>query len=109
MVVKNDGRREPFDRKKLRNGLQRACEKRPIPSARLDAIADEVESRLHEGSDRELSTRAIGSLVMERLKELDEVAYVRFASVYRQFEDVGEFLDELKTLLSGRRHPKGVV
>jgi transcriptional repressor NrdR len=109
MVVKNDGRREPFDRKKLRTGLSRACEKRPIPSARLDAIADEVESRLHESSDREISTRAIGSLVMERLKELDEVAYVRFASVYRQFEDVGEFLDELKTLLSGRRHPKGAV
>ena len=107
MVVKNDGRREPFDRKKLRAGLSRACEKRPIPSARLDTIADEAENRLHESAEREMSTREIGSLVMERLKELDEVAYVRFASVYRQFEDVGEFLDELKTLLSGRRQPRG--
>ncbi len=107
MVVKNDGRREPFDRKKLRGGLQKACEKRPIPSARLDAIADEIENRLHEGTDREMTTREIGELVMERLKDLDEVAYVRFASVYRQFEDVGEFLDELKTLLSGRRPAKG--
>lgn len=107
MVVKNDGRREPFDRKKLRSGLQKACEKRPIPLTKLDAIAEEVENRLHEGTEREMTTREIGELVMERLKDLDEVAYVRFASVYRQFEDVGEFLDELKTLLSGRRPAKG--
>jgi transcriptional repressor NrdR len=103
MVVKNDGRREPYDRKKLRTGLSRACEKRPISSARLDEIADEIENRLHETSEREMSTRDIGTLVMARLKALDEVAYVRFASVYRRFEDVGEFLDELKSLLSGRR------
>jgi transcriptional repressor NrdR len=107
MVVKNDGRREQFDRKKLRTGIQKACEKRPVPSARLDAIAEEAENRLHDSADREMTTREIGALVMERLKELDEVAYVRFASVYRQFEDVGEFLNELKTLLSGRRPAKG--
>ena len=107
MVVKNDGRREPYDRKKLRTGLSRACEKRPISSARLDAIADEIENRLHETSEREMSTHDIGTLVMARLKALDEVAYVRFASVYRRFEDVGEFLDELKSLLSGRRRRRG--
>lgn len=102
MVVKSDGRREAFDGRKLRNGLQKACEKRPVPPARLDEIAEDVERRLHDRPDREMTTREIGGLVMERLKELDEVAYVRFASVYRRFEDVGEFLDELKALLSGR-------
>jgi transcriptional repressor NrdR len=107
MVVKNDGRRESFDRKKLSAGLARACEKRPIPFARLETIADEVENRLHDSAEREISTREIGALVMERLKELDEVAYVRFASVYRKFEDVGEFLDELKRLLASRRPAKG--
>jgi transcriptional repressor NrdR len=107
MVVKNDARREPFDRKKLLAGLRRACEKRPIPAARLETIVAEVENRLHDSPEREMTTREIGAIVMSRLKALDGVAYVRFASVYRQFEDVGEFLDELKTLLSGRRRPKG--
>ncbi len=102
-VVKNDGGREPFDRRKLLAGLSRACEKRPIPFARLEAIAEEVERRLHDSPEREVSTREIGNLVMARLKQLDGVAYVRFASVYRQFQDVGEFLDELKTLLAARR------
>ena len=99
MVVKNDGRREAFDRKKLRAGLVKACEKRPVAPARLDAIVDEIETRLHEIEERELPTAQIGALVMERLRELDKVAYVRFASVYRKFEDVDEFLHELKSLI----------
>ena len=99
MVVKNDGRRETFDRKKLRAGLVKACEKRPVPPARLDAIVDEIETLLHEIEERELPTSRIGALVMERLRELDKVAYVRFASVYRKFEDVDEFLHEFKSLI----------
>jgi transcriptional repressor NrdR len=99
VVVKKDGRREPFDRKKLRAGLVKACEKRPVPPARLDAIVDEIETRLHDSEEREMATGQIGSLVMERLRELDKVAYVRFASVYRKFEDVDEFFTELKSLI----------
>jgi transcriptional repressor NrdR len=105
MVVKNDGRREPFDRKKLRAGLVKACEKRPVAAARLDTIVDEIEMRLHETEEREMPTSYIGALVMERLRELDKVAYVRFASVYRKFEDVDEFLHELKSLI-GRAETK---
>jgi transcriptional repressor NrdR len=99
VVVKKDGRRESFDRKKLRAGLVKACEKRPVPPARLDAIVDEIENRLHDSEEREMATSQIGSLVMERLRELDKVAYVRFASVYRKFEDVDEFFMELKSLI----------
>lgn len=99
MVVKKDGRRESFDRKKLRTGLVKACEKRPVSPAQLDAIVDEIETRLHDTEEREVGTTDIGARVMDRLRELDKVAYVRFASVYRKFEDVDEFLSELKTLL----------
>jgi transcriptional repressor NrdR len=105
MVVKKDGRREQFDRKKLRAGLVKACEKRPISPAQLDTIVDEVETQLHDTEEREISTSEIGARVMERLRELDKVAYVRFASVYRKFEDVDEFLRELKNLL-GRADAK---
>jgi len=105
MVIKNDGRREAFDRKKLRAGLAKACEKRPVPGARLDAIVDEIETLLHDSEEREIATRRIGALVMERLRDLDKVAYVRFASVYRKFEDVDEFLHELKDLI-GRAETK---
>ena len=105
MVVKNDGRREAFDRKKLRAGLVKACEKRPVAPARLDAIVDEIETLLHDAEEREITTTRVGSLVMERLRELDKVAYVRFASVYRKFEDVDEFLLELKNLI-GRAETK---
>jgi transcriptional repressor NrdR len=105
MVVKKDGRRETFDRKKLRAGLVKACEKRPISPAQLDAIVDEIETRLHDTEEREVGTTDIGARVMDRLRELDKVAYVRFASVYRKFEDVDEFLSELKTLL-GRADAK---
>ncbi len=99
MVVKNDGRRERFDRNKLRTGLAKACEKRPVPPIELDKIVDEIESLLHDAEEREIATSRIGAIVMERLRELDKVAYVRFASVYRKFEDVDEFLHELKSLI----------
>jgi len=105
MVVKNVGRRETFDRKKLRAGLVKACEKRPVPPARLDAIVDEIENLLHDSEEREIATSRVGALVMDRLRELDKVAYVRFASVYRKFEDVDEFLLELKNLI-GRAETK---
>jgi len=105
VVVKNDGRRESFDRRKLRSGLVKACEKRPVSPARLDAIVDEIETRLHDTEEREMATSQVGALVMDRLRDLDKVAYVRFASVYRKFEDVDEFLRELKTLI-GRAETK---
>jgi transcriptional repressor NrdR len=103
MVIKKDGRREAFDHKKLMAGLHRACEKRPIPARALLAIVREVEQMVHENPDREVEAAAIGEKVMERLKELDKVAYVRFASVYRQFEDVQEFMTELRGLLETRK------
>lgn len=102
MVVKKDGRREKFDRQKVLAGLLRACEKRPIGVAKLAAIVDEVESQLAENPDRELSTTHVGELLMERLKALDKIAYVRFASVYRDFQDVEAFLTELKALMLKR-------
>ena len=98
-VVKHDGSREEFSRKKLLGGLIKACEKRPVPLKRLEAIIDSAESMLHDREDRELSTREIGAFVMEQLRDLDPVAYVRFASVYRRFEDVGAFMDVLTPLL----------
>jgi transcriptional repressor NrdR len=99
MVVKRDGRREKFDRQKVLDGLLKACEKRPVPIARLAELVDEVETRLAENPERELSTREIGELLMTRLRALDKIAYVRFASVYRDFQDVEAFLLELKDLL----------
>ena len=87
MVVKRDGRRERFERQKVLEGLLRACEKRPVPVAKLAEVVDAVESELAENPDREMSTEAVGELVLERLKKLDKIAYVRFASVYRDFQD----------------------
>jgi transcriptional repressor NrdR len=98
MVVKRDGRRERFERQKVLEGLLRACEKRPVPVAKLAEVVDAVESALAENQDRELATAAIGELVLERLKKLDKIAYVRFASVYRDFQDAESFLVELKDL-----------
>jgi transcriptional repressor NrdR len=98
MVVKRDGRRERFDRQKVLEGLLRACEKRPVPMAKLAEVVDAVESALAENPDREMSTEAIGELLLERLKKLDKIAYVRFASVYRDFQDAESFLVELKDL-----------
>jgi len=103
MVVKKDGRREKFDRQKVLAGLLKACEKRPIPMAKLAEIVDSVESRLSESADREVSTTEVGEVLMDRLRALDKIAYVRFASVYRDFQDVEAFLNELKNLIRQKR------
>lgn len=102
-VVKKDGRREAFDRAKLMTGLQRACEKRPVPAKALNAVVDAVEQLVQDSPDREVEARVIGEHVMAALKDLDKVAYVRFASVYRKFEDVEEFMAELRDLLGTRK------
>jgi transcriptional repressor NrdR len=102
MVVKKDGRRERFDRQKILQGLLKACEKRPVATSKLESLVDEVERFVLESTDRERTTTEIGSLVMARLRKLDKVAYVRFASVYSDFKDVKEFMAELKGLLKER-------
>ena len=99
IVVKRDLTRQPFDREKLLNGLLRACEKRPVSIDQLEKVIDEVESVIHNSLAREVSSVQIGELVMDRLKQIDEVSYVRFASVYRQFNDVNSFMEELNKLL----------
>jgi len=99
MVIKKDGRREPFDRKKLLSGIMKACEKRPVSIEKMEDIATSIERTIQRKSDREVSTQGIGELVMEKLRLLDDVAYVRFASVYRQFKDVSQFMKELKVIL----------
>lgn len=105
MVVKKDGRREPFDRHKLLGGLLKATQKRPVSVAQLEEIVDDIEARLAEKPDREITSSEVGELIMKRLHDLDEVAYVRFASVYRQFKDVHQFVEEVKGLLnSGKKH-----
>lgn len=107
MVVKKDGGREPFDRNKILSGLLKATQKRPVSVAELEKIADEVEARLMEKPDREINSSEIGEMIISRLYELDEVAYVRFASVYRQFKDVNEFVEEVKDLLGpGQRRSR---
>lgn len=103
MLVKKDGRREPWDRLKMVAGLEKACEKRPVSMDRIDEFVDEIEHTLQDLGSKEVQTQVIGEWVMEALSRLDEVAYVRFASVYRQFKDVNEFMDELKSLLDSRR------
>jgi transcriptional repressor NrdR len=99
VVVKKDGRREPFDRKKILAGIMRACEKRPIAIETMEDIIADIERAIQKRGEREISTVIVGSMVMERLRKLDDVAYVRFASVYRQFTDVGQFMEELKGIL----------
>ena len=99
MVVKKDGRRQPFDRKKIISGLVKACEKRPVSIERLEDITNEIERNIQKKYDREVNSKKIGELIMEKLANLDEVAYVRFASVYRQFRDVNQFMHELKSML----------
>ncbi len=106
MVIKKDGRREPFNRSKILNGLKKACEKRPISINVLEKIANRIESHFQERSEREIRSTEIGEKVMEELHRLDGVAYVRFASVYRQFKDIHEFMDELKELLGNRDNSK---
>ena len=102
MVVKKDGSRERFERQKLVAGLLKACEKRPVSVSALERIADRVEATLQEKAEKEMTTDEIGAFVMQELKGLDKVAYVRFASVYRHFRDIGEFMTELKGLLGGK-------
>ena len=99
VVIKKDGSRQSFDRSKLLNGMIRACEKRPVPFDVLQQIADEIEQTLQNEMNREIPSDQIGEMVMDRLKEVDEVAYVRFASVYRQFKDINTFMSELTKLL----------
>jgi transcriptional repressor NrdR len=103
MVIKKDGRREPFDRQKVINGLLKACEKRPVAYAVLERLADTVERELRNRMDQEIKSAVIGEVVMEGLKEIDDVAYVRFASVYRQFKDLAIFMEELQGLLGQRK------
>lgn len=106
MVIKTDGRREPFDRHKILAGLLKATQKRPVSVVQLEKIVDEIEGRLAEKAEREMPSTEIGELIMERLHEIDEVAYVRFASVYRQFKDVSQFVEEVKGLREGGRRRK---
>ncbi len=102
LVIKKDGRREPFDRQKILNGLKKACEKRPISMEMLERSVEEIEKALQEKGLKELPSTMVGEEVMERLHKLDEVAYVRFASVYRSFRDINEFMSELKDILSNK-------
>lgn len=98
-VLKSDGRREPFDHEKLLRGIKLACNKRPVSVKKIEALVDEIEARLQERSKSEVTSKYIGELVMEKLREIDDIAYVRFASVYRKFQDKTEFFEELKKLL----------
>ena len=100
VVIKKDGSRQTFDKSKLLNGMLRACEKRPVPFSQLEGIANEIEQALQNEMDREVPSARIGELVMDRLREVDEVAYVRFASVYRQLKDISTFMSELNKLLA---------
>ena len=102
VVIKKDGSRQTFDKAKLLNGMIRACEKRPVAFGTLEKVADEIEQELQNSLEREVRTQRIGELVMERLKKVDEVAYVRFASVYRQFKDINTFMAELNKLLEDK-------
>jgi transcriptional repressor NrdR len=106
MVVKRDGRREPFDRQKLRGSLLKACEKRSIAIQAVDNIVADLEAKLHERAEKEVSSLELGEMVMSQLQRLHQVAYVRFASVYRQFKDIAQFMDEVKGLIKGRETVK---
>ncbi len=103
IVVMKDGRREPFDRLKIVSGLKKACEKRPISTATIEAVADRIEKRIQEMGETEVSSRTVGEEVVRELHQLDQVAYVRFASVYREFKDIEQFMDELKILARERQ------
>ncbi len=103
VVVKKDGRRESFDRTKILSGLKKACEKRPISTATIEGVTDRIEKRIQEMGESEIESRIVGEEVMKELHQLDQVAYVRFASVYREFKDIDQFMDELKSLAQQRR------
>ena len=106
-MIKKDGRREPFDRQKIVSGMQRACEKRPVSIATIEKLADDMERSLQEKGEKEIPADQIGQAVMDALHKTDEVAYVRFASVYRQFKDINEFMSELKDILAQNNGPNG--
>jgi len=108
LVVKKDGRREAFDREKVMAGLKKACEKRPVSMAQMDAVTSGIERKLSGLGEKEVGSKVIGEAIMEALSQLDQVAYVRFASVYRSFKDITEFMAELKDLLQDRADPKPV-
>ncbi len=103
VVVKKDGRRESFDRSKILAGLKKACEKRPISTATIETVTDHIEKRIQEMGETEIESRIVGEELMKELHQLDQVAYVRFASVYREFKDIDQFMDELRTLAQQRR------
>lgn len=103
LVVKKDGRREPFDRMKMLAGIQKACEKRPVSIEQIETVIERVEQRFQDLGEKEITSSQVGEVVMDELKKLDEVAYVRFASVYREFRDINEFMKELKELLDVRK------
>ncbi len=109
MVVKKDGRREPFDRAKILSGIQKACQKRPVSVAAMEELVDKIEREVQEKGDKEISCKDVGERVMQALHGLDEVAYVRFASVYRSFKDLNEFMDELRDLLADKKVPIPVL
>ena len=98
LVVKSDGTRQAFDANKLKNGIIKSCEKRPVPMEKIDSIVDGIQKKLYNSLEQEVSAKAIGEMVMEALKDLDEVAYVRFASVYRKFKDISTFMEELQRI-----------
>ena len=102
LVVKNGGNRQAFDPSKVKNGIIKACEKRPVPMYKIDKLVDDISKKVHNSLDQEITSKEIGEMVMDGLKEIDEVAYVRFASVYRQFSDLNTFMNELKEMLSKR-------
>lgn len=105
LVIKKDSNREYFDKSKIINGLLKACQKRPISRVQIDAVADEVEKKISNDMVTEIKSEVIGEMIMERLKEIDEISYVRFASVYRQFKDVNTFIEEIKNLISDKKMP----
>ena len=100
LVVKTGGNRQAFNPAKIKNGIIRACEKRPVPMVKIDAIVEDIQKQVFNSLEQEISSKKIGEMVMERLKDVDEVAYIRFASVYRQFKDISTFMKEIETLLS---------
>jgi transcriptional repressor NrdR len=108
MVVKQDGRREPFDRDKMLRGVRIACGKRPVPEEAMDEVVSSIESELYHRGSREVTSREIGEMVMRNLRQLDEVAYIRFATIYRRFADVEDLADEIETLLE-RRHREAIL
>ena len=106
MVIKKDGSREAFDRNKIYSGIVKACEKRPVPVAKIEEVVDEIERGLNNMMEKEVESSFIGELIMEKLRDLDEVAYVRFASVYRQFTDINTFVSEIEKLLTSKKGKK---